>query len=221
MLGHGPISERGISDVPFLQTVTATGIASAEAFGSAKSKFIEYAAGIASAEAFGSDRIIISETGTGIVSAGIFGSPDVKFIEYASGIASAEAFGLASVTLVEYAIGIESAEEFGAPLRFVPHGTLLGVAISHSTPSPRRLAQPARRFQAIGIPSEEAFGLPELRLSYRLQAVGIPSEEAFGDASVTMTLTARGIWTQERVSRVAVKQDWTEQNNLALLLAAA
>jgi hypothetical protein len=119
-------------------------------------------------------------------------------------------------------VSIESAEAFGELIRFVPQITIQGVTGGYIFPQPRQIIeQPAaQRFTLLSISSEESFGLPDLHLSYRAVGVGIPSEEAFGDLSVIMLLTIRGIWTQERVNRIAAEQDWTEQNNLALLLAA-
>lgn len=171
------------------QTITTTGIASAEAFGSptlTPGAVTVTATGIASAEAFGTASLSATATvsPTGIASAEAFGSATLtagSVTVTATGIASQEAFGTATVqagSVTVTATGIGSAEAFGTP------------SLSQtSTLSPT------------GIASAEAFGSPTLTPgTVTVTTTGIASAEAFGTASVqtgAVTVTATGIASGE------------------------
>lgn len=100
------------------QTITATGIASAEAFGTAGVQLNIDTAGIASAGAFGTPSVQLNINTTGIGSAEAFGTPSVELNITANGIASLEAFGTPTVqvaggTQTITTVGIASGEAFG------------------------------------------------------------------------------------------------------------
>lgn len=105
--------------IPPSQVIAPGGIASAEAFGSAKVAGPIIVGGIASAEAFGA-ALLIGAPQT-VIPGGIFeeafGIPKVAGPIIVGGIASAEAFGTALVNLVQKVLpgGIASAEAFGTP----------------------------------------------------------------------------------------------------------
>jgi hypothetical protein len=120
------------------QTISPSGIASAEAFGAAQLNLAFTATGIASAEAFGSASVAALITGAGIASAEAFGSAQLNLAFTASGIASAEAFGAATVTLG------------GATQSLTPNGIVSAEAFGS--------AQLNLAFTASGIVSLEAFG---------------------------------------------------------------
>lgn len=80
------------------QTLSPSGIASAEAFGAAQLNLGFTASGIVSAEAFGSASVAALITGAGIASAEAFGAAQLNLAFTASGIASLEAFGSATIT---------------------------------------------------------------------------------------------------------------------------
>lgn len=113
-------------------TVSPSGIASAEAFGTARLDLnIGPAGAIASAEAFGTDVITpgaVTISPTGIVSAEALGTPVVGGdIAGAGGIGSAEAFGAPTISVGPVTIspsGIPSAEAFGSDT--ITGGVVLG-----------------------------------------------------------------------------------------------
>lgn len=101
------------------QTISTTGIASAETFGTTavfSDKEI-LTSGIATAEGFGSPSLGLGITTTGIPSAEAFGSHLVLGGIQANGIVSAEAFGVPSIfsDLEVAATGLASLEAFGSP----------------------------------------------------------------------------------------------------------
>ena len=97
------------------QTVTCTGIASAQAFGTASVQLNINATGIASTEAFGTASVQLNVNATGIASQEAFGTASVQLNINATGIVSAEAFGTAVVTQIQSVrpTGIASREAFG------------------------------------------------------------------------------------------------------------
>lgn len=177
------------------QTVTCTGIASAEAFGTAKINRKIVATGIASSEAFGTAKVGFRILTTGIPTAEAFGTAKLNLRITVNGIASAEAFGTSSVSLsggpqTVTATGIASAEAFGAAK------VNLKIAAS-SIASLEALGTPKLNLKiaAAGIASGEAFGATKLNLQVR--AIGIPSSESFGATSVGLRITVAGIPTAE------------------------
>lgn len=120
------LDDLGWSDVTWLgvaagasQTVTLTGLASAEAFGTAQLNRTMTLTGIASAEAFGTMQVFLATAvdPDSIASAEAFGTAQLNLTAPVTGIASAEAFGTARVihgTLQDVTLtGIASQEAFG------------------------------------------------------------------------------------------------------------
>lgn len=105
----------------FDQTITCTGIASAEAFGTPNVVVVITPTGIPSGEAFGSTTVQGALSPTGIPSGEAFGSPVVSIQQFitVTGIPSAEAFGSPSLQLGYpqslTMIGIPSEQAFGFP----------------------------------------------------------------------------------------------------------
>lgn len=159
------------------QTLTPTGIASGEAFGTPKLAITVAPAGIdeeafgtaalqlaiaataiASAEAFGTPQLAGSITPPAITSAEVFGTPSLAIAVAPAGF-DEEAFGVATLQLAIAPVGIASAEAFGSPN--------VQWAISPT-----------------GF-DEEAFGVPSL--TGFVYAVGF-DEEAFGEATIQLTI---------------------------------
>lgn len=190
-------------------SVTLTGIASAEAFGTAVVTRSSVAAvtlsGIVSSEAFGSTVVTRQAQEavslTGISSAEAFGTAIFARQAVANvsltGIASAEAFG--TTTFVRQAVaavsltGIASAEAFGT---LVAAGSFPGGVNLTGIPSAEAFgvstASPRYALALTGIVSEEAFGSPTLTRIRQVEVslTGIPSAEAFG--TLTVAFAAEG-----------------------------
>lgn len=98
------------------QTVTLSGIASAEAFGTAQLNQSISLSGIASEEVFGSTTLFYNQTVelTGIASGEAFGTPQLNQSISLSGIVSGEAFGTAQFNMSISLTGIPSGEGFGS-----------------------------------------------------------------------------------------------------------
>lgn len=107
---------------PTLSSISsATGILSSEGFGSAGSLSIHEATAIDSGEAIGSQKLTGIRSATAIDSGEAFGSPGSTGLYSATGIASGEAFGTHKSTRISKAIGIEPEENFGLPLGFTSY----------------------------------------------------------------------------------------------------
>ena len=153
------------------QGITATGIASAEAFGTAVVSATNTISptGIASAETFGTAVVSATNTinPTGIASAEAFGTATVSTTNTISpsGIASAEAFGTAVISTTNTIApgGIASAEAFGTAI-----------------------ISAANTIAPDGIASAEAFGTAVISTTNTIAPGGIASAEAFGDAVVAL-----------------------------------
>lgn len=148
------------------QAIAATGIASAEAFGTGKLNFTLFATSIASAEAFGTAKVNPSVTISGIASAEAFGTAQLNFRLFPAGIASSEAFGTLRLGLKLTPFGITSAEAFGT-------------------------AQLNLRILLTGIASAEAFGAHTVSVAagaLTITPAGIASAEAFGALTVALAV---------------------------------
>ena len=181
------------------QTVTATGIASAEAFGSptlTPGAVTVTATGIASVEAFGTATVqagAVTATATGIASSEAFGTPTATAgtVQVSpQGIASGEAFGTPFVSLGSgpaqslFATGIASSEAFGSPeaqpgtVSLTPPG-FDGSALGY----PNFLGQVGILAQQIF--SAEAFGTPTLQPGLApVSPTAILSAEAVGTPEI-------------------------------------
>jgi hypothetical protein len=188
-----------IPPAPATQTITFTGIPSAEAFGTMKTIVTIYMVGIASAEAFGN---LNAQTGQQIVIPGIpsaeaFGTLQINETIHFNGIASAEAFGTLRVNETIYPNAIPSAEAFGSlrvneTIRFtgIPSAEAFGTLQLNET------------IYFTGIPSAGAFGT--LRVNETIYPNAIPSAEAFGALQLNEKIYFTGIPSAEAFGTLAV-----------------
>lgn len=194
------------------QDIAPTGIASAEAFGTAVVTATADIAptGIASAEAFGTAVVspgAVDIAPTGIASAEAFGIAVVSASNTIAptGIASAEAFGTAviSATATIAPSGIASAEAFGTavisagPVDVSPTGVASAEAFGTAV-----ITTGTVDIAPTGIASAEAFGMPIVSLDddQIVGPSGIASAEAFGTAVIsagTATIAPTGIASSE------------------------
>jgi hypothetical protein len=149
------------------QTVSPGGIASGEAFGTARLSFTVRPSGIASEEAFGG--LVIS-------------TPEPQFIT-AEGIASGEAFGTLTTRLYIGASGIASGEAFGSPRLAAligPSGIPSGEAFGTTNVAIEQFISPT------GVTSGAAFGVAALQIGYpqTIEVVGIESRGVVEDPYV-------------------------------------
>ena len=178
------------------QTLTPSGIASAEAFGShavVPGAVSISATGIASLEAFGTHAVTpgaVTITASGIVSGEAFGShtltPGAVTI-LCSGIASAEAFGDAIVSAggsIVSPSGIVSAEAFGSHTLTPGSVNVSPSAIASAEAFGATIVSIGAQFITPGaIGTGEAFGSATLTVGgVTILCSGIASAEAFGSA---------------------------------------
>lgn len=200
------------------QNLDPTGIASAEAFGTAAitTGAVDIApTGIASTEVFGTPTVTtgpVNLSPTGISSAEAFGTPAITAgaVDIApTGIASAEAFGTPVITTGAVDIaptGIASAEAFGTPALTTGSVTIspTGIASAEAFGTPIVADEGAQIIVPPGIASAEAFGTPVLTTGeVVISPVGIASAEAFGtplvtDSSAGQIISPTGIPSGER-----------------------
>lgn len=153
----------------FPQTVSPSGIASAEAFGTARLNFRIIGQGLASGEAFGNAVVTTPQpqtiTPSGIVSGEAFGTLTTRLYLGPSGIATAEAFGAPRLAALIGPAGIASAEAFG----------LTNVAKEQFITPP-------------GLASGEAFGALTLQIGYpqTITPDGIESGEVVEDPTLIL-----------------------------------
>lgn len=180
---------RPVSSIPS-QTITCTGIASAEAIGAPRLQLRLLPTGIASAEAIGTPRLQLKILPTGIASAEALGTPRLQLKILPTGIASAEAVGAPRLNLRLAPTGIASAEAIGVPrlqLKILPTGISSAQALG--TPSLQLRLLPT------GIASAEVIGTP--RLNLRIYPTGISSSEALGVPRLQLRILPAGIATAE------------------------
>jgi hypothetical protein len=150
-----------------LQTITCTGIASAEAFGSAavSHNLAFYPVAIASAESVPAPKLNFIISPTGIASAESIGSSLLILFGSLAPVAipSAEAFGTPLMKLYIAPGSIPSGETFG--------GTSVGVQVVFP----------------VAIASAEAFGTPKFNQTIAFPSIA--SAEAFGTASLSQPLS--------------------------------
>lgn len=197
-------SDPGFKALFYGQVVTATGIASAEAFGAATvvqppTRMLTGVGGIASAEAVPSpvvhaEAYLIHPSGFG---GEVFGVASVSNSIVVTGIPSGEVFGSVAVRRLSdlYPTGIASAEAFGA-LVLVHYQEIAPLGIDSAEQfGSTQVEDPHRNVAPFAILSAEAFGIPTL--SARLRSKSIVSAEAFGVAVVK-----RGVWKLVQPTRV-------------------
>jgi hypothetical protein len=202
------------------QTVTPTGIASAEAFGTAavtRGAVTVSPTGIASAEAFGTATVApgaVSVAPTGIATAEAFGTPTVASTVtlQPSGIPSAEALGDPTVTTGTVSVtpaGIASGEAFGTAVvaaggvTVAPTGIPSGEALGTTTVTPGSVT-----ITPTGIASAEAFGTAVVTTAgVTILPTGIASAEAFGTSAIVVggvVITPTGVASLEAFGSAVV-----------------
>lgn len=182
------------------QTITATGIASGEAFGTARVNLQLRPTGIASAEAVGQALLRLTVAPTGIGSAESFGAARLVLQVLPSGISSAEAFGSSTINLQVRPSGIASGEAIGSHL--VTTGGLVIQPTGIAGGEAFGTARLSLTISPSGISSAESFGSPTVGLSIR--PTGIASSEAFGTARLGLTIAPTGIASGETVGAPVV-----------------
>ncbi len=180
--------------------LTLTAIGSAEAFGTASltvGQTISAAGAIGSAEAFGAARLDLGIALTGLATAEAFGTARLDYTLTATGITTAEAFGTAAVNLDAgqsvTVSGIGSAEAFGTA-GLVQSGVIATAAIASAEAF--GTAQLDFRLALAGAASAESFGTTQVALdtSQTVSAVGaIATAEAFGTERLDFGLLLTGV----------------------------
>lgn len=198
--GTGVASAEAIGTAKLNQQLITVGVTSAEAVGTAKlNQQVVVGAGVTSAEAFGTPTLLLSIAVTGIASDEAFGVALLNQQIRALGIATAEAFGVAKLNQqILLAAGIASAEAFGT--------AIVSTASAGQTLSPSGiataeafgLAQLNQQIRSLAITSAEQFGTPVLNM--RVLPIAIPTAEAFGSAFLQQQIRALGIATGEAFS---------------------
>lgn len=195
------------SDPQTEPTLSPTGLASAEAFGSATvvpGAVTVTAGDTASAEAFGSTAVIpgvATVEPTGTTSAEAFGTTTLVTGVVnitVNGIASAEAFGITGVSTGGSAqtlilTGITSAEALGSA---AIHQQVAATGIASTEAFGAAAVHQSVVVPAVG--SEEAFGSTAVaRGTVALVPPSLSSEEAFGALQLHLSLTTSGLTSEE------------------------
>lgn len=162
------------------QTVSPGGIASGQAFGTAKVNLQVRAQAIGGAEAFGTAKLNLKVVATSVSSAESFGTTKVNLKIVTSGIASAGAFGAATIVQGTRLIpsSIASGEGFGTAklnLKVIPSGVASAQAVGNPTM--------VLKVSPSGIATQESVLNP--RLNLRLALSGLVSLEGFGAVIVS------------------------------------
>ncbi len=98
------------------QTVTCSGISSAESFGSSRLNFTIYPASVISEEQFGAAQFNFRINPASITSVEALGSLLVNLVILPSSINSEEAFGSSQLVLIIRTLAVSSEEAFGSHL---------------------------------------------------------------------------------------------------------
>lgn len=213
----------GIGELAHIQSIAPSGIASAEAFGTASLERSIAGTGITSAEAFGTASLERSIAGTGIASAEAFGTASIESAVSinGTGIPSEEAFGSSTLDLYLDGTGATSGEAFGSPtLDLYLDGTGIASEEAFGTASldlyldgtgivsEEAFGSPTLDLylDGTGVASEEAFGTATVESSQEVLATGIPSEEALGSPSLELVLDDIGIASEEAFGTGAIDQ---------------
>jgi hypothetical protein len=208
------------------QTISPTGISSAEAFGSPQLNLTALPTGIDSGEAFGNSLLELFLLPTGIDSGELFGSPTFELFLLPTGVGSDESFGSPQLNLTILPDGVGSGESFGQPTVTGGEAVIAPVGIDSAEAfgnallslfllpdgigSGETFGQPLLNFivDAVGVASAEAFGNPQLNLT--LLPDGIDSGESFGQPTMQIYLLPTGVSSGEMFG--------TPQLNLTLLM---
>lgn len=138
--------------------LTASGLASDEAFGADTITLYLDAAGLATSEAFGAATITTILTATGLATSEAFGAAGpISFGLIETGLSTSEAFGADVITLYLTETGLSTSEAFGATT--ATYFTVL---------------------TASSLPSQEAFGTATISTTQFLSSTGLSTSEQFG-----------------------------------------
>jgi len=190
---------------PLAQTVSDTGIPSAEAFGAGAlvaGPVGVTSAGIPTGEAFGTGQVTQTVASAGIPSGEVFGASALLIagVVASTGIPSAEAFGAGSLTAGPVSVsgaGIGSAEVVSAGSRITLAIVSPGI-VSAEAHGVSALLVAAVTVTAAGVASAEAFGAGTVVPGpVAVTTTGIASAEAFGTGRVGFTLYTLGIASAE------------------------
>lgn len=193
---------------PAAQSVTATGIATAEAWGSATVSLVGTATisptGIPSDEAWGSHTVALAQTITltGVASGEAWGSSQLNQSVNLTGISSAEAWGSTQLNMSVQTIGIASAEAWGSSAVSVNQSlTLTGIAsgeawgsavVSNVTPSGISIATS---------PAQTAVGTNPTTASFTAPAGSLLVASVTPNSTGTMSNTGTALtWTLRSTS---------------------
>lgn len=204
---------RGTPSASSPQTLQASSIATAEAFGSDAINFSIAASGLGTTEAVGAGAIGLHISVIGIETFEQIGA--VVFLAQQAvtlaGISTGELFGVASIPQQQFAIvaGITSDEAIG-----VASVAALLSALGISTQEVFGLALLRSSMMVVGITSGESVGLSALVMS--VVPTGAPPVESFGSSSVapTFVVLSAGIGTGEVVSAASLRS-WLSHSSLA------
>lgn len=214
------------------QTLYGTGIASAEAIGTAKLNHTVYPTAVGSSETIGSASLTtgpVNVSPTGIATGYASGSAQVNHTVYPTAVASAEAFGSASLTMgpvsvsvtgiaTSYASGTASVNVSVNPTGIVSGGAIGGPSVSGGLVSlfPTAIgsseafgtASANHSVFPTAIASAEALGSSTLTMgAVSVTPTGIASGEALGTpSSVTLALAVAGIATSEAFGTASLLQ---------------
>lgn len=192
ILGQGFEDPSVVNNVQLNRRLYAVGIASSEAFGTAKLTLrLQNLSGIGSGEAFGTPQVNHQILGQGLASTEVFGNLVLSQRLYPSGIASQE---VVPATRFSYPYdetpapwsfdndpGTFDGTEFWQAINF------LGIASAEAFGT----LEVKFGFSPVAIPSEEAFGTPRATLQVNAPA-SIPSLEAFGSPQINHQLLGQG-----------------------------
>lgn len=151
--------QRKSSTTPAAQTIQPTGIASAEAFGTAKLQLVVKPTGISSGQAFGATTLAQRLQPGGITSAEAFGAALIIHRVTVAAIASGAAFGAALIQLRVTATSVSSGESLGSPLLDLVVA-LAGITTGEAFGSPSVIDSSPKAIGPTAIDSAEAFGVP-------------------------------------------------------------
>lgn len=194
-----------------------SGVASAEAFGTARLNLQIRPSGIATAEAFGTTRLNQQIRANDIASAEAFGTTTVQsaglFIQPGA-IASAEAIGSAKLNQQIRLTGIVTDEAFGVT-RLSQQIRASGIATAEAFGVTALIQQ----IRASSIATAEAFGTAQL--NRQIRASGIVTAEAFGTSRLNQQIRASGVSSAEAFGTAVVSIAAANQNLFPSAIATA
>jgi hypothetical protein len=173
--------------VPGGTTVAMTGLGSAQSFGTLKLNQAFSVTGLGSAQQFG--LISLKFVVFGIPSAQAFGVPTNKIAFFVAGLNSAQAFGVPDVSTDGggqnvSASGLASAQAFGSPT--MSPGGVVVVLTGLNSAQAFGAIEADQAFVVSGLNTAQAFGSPTFAFGGTTRImVGLNTAQAFGSPSVT------------------------------------